>query len=334
MAKNPRESTCQNWVSVGIRLQQHFECFLADWCIIFGQGKPWETLQMPQKNHGRVIGIDWAVPLRCASLANRYSNVQYHPQGSLMFALEAIRLDKNSIEFQFPSNFHQISIKIDPIRTDHTITAFPASRAPGHDMFWAPGLSPDGDQAILHALCFPAVSWPRCIPSRVGCWDVGMLQWFDSVWLRSSWIPSWIWNHLRYRFTEASGYCKNSDLWTAGSFYSDSLHFAPIAFAWKFRSCKTLQLPRTKLMTSPWHHALDLCLFILFIVCWTETVAQQPSDEVTPAQGARQALHPIIQWTNGLDSCVLTIYHLPIPTIYQCLVHQWIIYRGYTDFQV
>jgi hypothetical protein len=135
-------------------------------------------------------------------------------------------------------------------------------------MFWAPGLSPDGDQAILHALCFPAVSWPRCIPSRVGCWDVGMLQWFDSVWLRSSWIPSWIWNHLRYRFTEASGYCKNSDLWTAGSFYSDSLHFAPIAFAWKFRSCKTLQLPRTKLMTSPWHHALDLCLlFVYFVYC-------------------------------------------------------------------
>ena len=111
--------------------------------------------EMPQKNHGRVIGIDWgrlvtghssdAVSLRCAS-ANRCSKVQYHPQGSLMFALEAIRLEKNSIEFQFPSNFHQISvkfpsnfrqisIKIDPLRTDHTITAFSASRAPGHDMF-------------------------------------------------------------------------------------------------------------------------------------------------------------------------------------------------------
>jgi hypothetical protein len=99
------------------------------------------------------------------------------------------------------------------------------------------------------------------------------------------------------------------------------------------RRCSCLEL-------SWWHHrditpwTFVYCLFILFIVCWTETVAQQPSDEVTPAQGARQALHPIIQWTNGLDSCVLTIYHLPIPTIYQCLVHQWIIYRGYTDFQV
>ena len=114
----------------------------------------------------------------------------------------------------------------------------------------------------------------------LGCWDVGMLQWFDSVWLRSSWIPSWIpsWilNHLRYRFTEASGYCKNSDLWTAGSFYSESLHFA--VAAWKFRSCKTLQLPRTKLMTSPWHHALDLYLCLVWIVClfclWS--VGQKP----------------------------------------------------------
>ena len=72
--------------------------------------------EMPQKNHGRVIGIDWgrlvtghssdAVSLRCAS-ANRCSKVQYHPQGSLMFALEAIRLEKNSIELQFSSKLIQ-----------------------------------------------------------------------------------------------------------------------------------------------------------------------------------------------------------------------------------
>lgn len=135
--------------------------------------------EMPQKSHGRVIGVDWAVPLRCASWANRCSKVQYHRQGSLMFALEAIRLEKNSIEFQFPSNFHQISIKIDPIRTDHSISSI--SRAPGHHQGRARHVLSAGSVprwGPSHSPCAPLSS---CVMAQVTIRAGGMLGCYSGL---------------------------------------------------------------------------------------------------------------------------------------------------------